>query len=746
MSTDNTSNTDGTKLYSLQPYSAQALSTSGTAQLTTGSGGLDLLDPPIPGYAPLPSRASQMRADFNGDGQEDLLWRNYSSGQNALWFMNGTIMTTSVSLPIVKDVNWRIQGTGDFTGDGQIDILWRNYTTGQNTIWVMNGAVEVSAISLSVVKGANWQIQGTGDFTGDGQIDILWRNYDTGQNVVWAMDSTTITTGISLTTAPGSNLRIAATGDFNEDGQVDILWRNYLSGDNSVWLMNQTAISSVAALTPVSDLNWQIRGAGDYDNDNKLDIVWRNAASGEGFVWLMDNLALSQRASLPTVSNLSWQIGQQDVFAAPSLVTISNLSFNKSEGDTGTFQIQLKQAPAANVTVTFDPGNFLTVDADNKIQNGTQNTITFTPTNWNRPQSIWFIAEADGSSADRLMNNTIDYILSGNLSARGTVDLGSVSNTYAPDPTRFNIDLDFRNDYAGFWTPTRRTIAQQAANDWAKAIANEWKDFQLDSTLGRLETGSARTNRFASQRYVDDLVIFVNDFLGSSNGEAALGGPDYEFGGWITSPELMPRVGQIAISPSVFGNQPDQFLYDVVSHEIGHVLGLVGLNWLSYSLEDRTNPQKATFNGAYSTKANNGNTIPLQSQNGGDFAHPADQVRSIMSYGWIYGLSGPTAIDYAMLADSGYRVYGVTDLAASNSSNNGNVKGDSTGSSDSSTRAVPAADSPENASTEATATVTGNPSTAAAPQIFCHCPFCSASAESLNLLGRSSLSQALTLC
>lgn len=746
MSADNTRSTDGAKLYSPQPNSAPALSTSATTQLTLGSGGLALsLDPPIPGYAPLPSRASQIRADFNGDGQEDLLWRNYSSGQNALWFMNGTTMVTSIPLPIVKDINWRIQGTGDFTGDGQIDILWRNYLSGQNTIWVMNGAVEVSTIPLSAVKGANWQIQGIDDFTDDGQIDILWRNYDTGQNVVWAMDGTTITTGIFLTTAPGSNLRIAATGDFNEDGQVDILWRNYLSGDNSVWLMNQTEVSSVASLVPLSDLNWQIRGVGDYNNDGKPDIVWRNAASGGGAVWLMDDLALSQSALLTPVPNLSWQIGQQDVFATPSSVTINNLSFSKKEGDTGTFQIQLKKAPTANVTVLFDPGSYLTVDTDNTIRNGTQNTVTFTPTNWNRPQTIWFIAEVDGSSVDRLTNNTIDYILSGNLSARGTVNLGSVSNTYAPDPTRFNIDLDFRNDYVGFWTPTRQAIAQQAANDWAAAIANEWKDFQLDSTLGRLETSSARTNRFATQRYVDDLVIFVNDYLGSSNGEAALGGPDYEFGGWITSPELMPRVGQIAISPSIFGNQPDQILYDVVSHEIGHVLGLVGLNWLSYSLEDRTKPQSATFNGAYATRANGGNTIPLQSQDGGDFTHPAAQVRSIMSYGWIYSLSGPSAIDFAMLADSGYRVYGVTDLAASNSTNNGSING-TTDSSGGSTRAVPAANSPENSSPEATVAIAGKPSVAAAPQIFCHCPFCSASAESLNLLGEGSLSQALTLC
>ncbi|MGA7933807.1 MAG: hypothetical protein WCA35_09690, partial [Kovacikia sp.] len=351
----------------------------------------------------------------------------------------------------------------------------------------------------------------------------------------------------------------------------------------------------------------------------------------------------------------------------------------------------LKKAPTANVTVTFAAGSFLTVDADNTIQNGTQNTLTFTPTNWNQFQTVWFIAEVDGSSADRPMGNILNYTLSGNLSATGTVDLGSVANTYAPDPSRFNIDLDFRNDYLGFWTPARQAIAQQAANDWAVAIANEWSDFQLNSTIARLDNSSARSYRFATQRYVDDVVIFVNDYLDRTSGDAGLGGPDYEFGGWMTSPESMPRVGQIAISPTVFANQPGQILYSVVAHEIGHVLGLVGLNLLSYSLQERTSLQTATFNGAYTTRANSGNAIPLQTQDGGDFAHLAAQVRSIMSYGWIYKLDKPSEIDYAMLADSGYRVYGVTDFSASSST--------STSSSETTalvdlTRAVPRASRP----------------------------------------------------
>jgi hypothetical protein len=103
-----------------------------------------------------------------------------------------------------------------------------------------------------------------------------------------------------------------------------------------------------------------------------------------------------------------------------------------------------------------------------------------------------------------------------------------------------------------------------------------------------------------------------------------------------------------------------------VCHEIGHVLGLVGLNWTGYTLLNTATPQTAVFMGEYAKIANGGAYVPLQSQDGVnpvtntyDYAHPAASVVSILSYAWTYQLSGPTAIDAAMLADSGYQIYGI---------------------------------------------------------------------------------------
>src|SRR5204863_5249028 len=46
---------------------------------------------------------SKARADFEGDGRSDILWHNSSTGDTAIWLMNGVTLTSSVLLPAVTD-------------------------------------------------------------------------------------------------------------------------------------------------------------------------------------------------------------------------------------------------------------------------------------------------------------------------------------------------------------------------------------------------------------------------------------------------------------------------------------------------------------------------------------------------------------------------------------------------------------------------------------------------------------------
>ena len=58
----------------------------------------------------LDMQRSYVKGDFNNDGKTDILWRNTSTGQNAVWYMNGVTLIGSAFLDPVVDQNQKIVG------------------------------------------------------------------------------------------------------------------------------------------------------------------------------------------------------------------------------------------------------------------------------------------------------------------------------------------------------------------------------------------------------------------------------------------------------------------------------------------------------------------------------------------------------------------------------------------------------------------------------------------------------------
>ena len=158
----------------------------------------------------------------------DILWRNSSSGDVQLWIPNGSGGFTFENLGDVPS-GWQVEGTGDFNGSGEDGILWRNAngdvaalerewlgglhlrklgrrllqlagrrnrrfqrqrrgrhpvaqsSSGDVELWNSNGSGGFQ--NLGDV-GSGWQIEGTGDFNGSGADGVLWQNSD-GDVELW---------------------------------------------------------------------------------------------------------------------------------------------------------------------------------------------------------------------------------------------------------------------------------------------------------------------------------------------------------------------------------------------------------------------------------------------------------------------------------------------------------------------------------------------------------------------------------
>jgi hypothetical protein len=72
--------------------------------------------------------------------------------------MNGVTLTGSASIT-GGDPNWVVAGAADFNGNGQADILWQNKTSGAVVAWYMNGA---TSTGNAMITGGNpnWVVTG----------------------------------------------------------------------------------------------------------------------------------------------------------------------------------------------------------------------------------------------------------------------------------------------------------------------------------------------------------------------------------------------------------------------------------------------------------------------------------------------------------------------------------------------------------------------------------------------------------
>ena len=204
--------------------------------------------------------------DFNADRRTDLLFRHSESGQVAVWFMNGAAIAggTFTDPPAVADTRWVVAGTGDFDGDRRPDILWRNVVSGQNAVWFMNGtAMHSGTFTDPATMDPVWAVAGVADFNQDQHADILWHHPSTGELFIWLMSgaahiNTTVPTpsGVSDT-----DWKVAAVTDFGLGGWILVHWRHQHSGQIARWSMLGTSRQWETLLPEaVPDPTWRLAG------------------------------------------------------------------------------------------------------------------------------------------------------------------------------------------------------------------------------------------------------------------------------------------------------------------------------------------------------------------------------------------------------------------------------------------------------------------------------------------------------
>jgi hypothetical protein len=175
----------------------------------------------------------QLVGDFNNDGILDVV----AEGSTLLLGNGDGTFTPAASQP-PADVD---TFTADFNGDGNLDLI------SNNTIFFGNGDgtfTQGPALPSSCQSPA-----AIGDFNGDEKLDLVCIGGNTFSVLLGNGDGTFQTGFIGAVDEPGG----VAVGDFNGDGRLDLAVTN--SSDNTVSVLLQTAARPRVSVTMASGQN-----------------------------------------------------------------------------------------------------------------------------------------------------------------------------------------------------------------------------------------------------------------------------------------------------------------------------------------------------------------------------------------------------------------------------------------------------------------------------------------------------------
>ena len=207
--------------------------------------------------------------DFNGDGKQDFLTANGSSGNISIRLGNGIgsfTGTTDISLgTYCSNI-----AVADFNGDGKQDIVVTNLEAMSIYVRLGNGSGGFGGTTNIVLPNRVSSVA-VGDFNNDGKKDFIVSLYEANVLSTFMGDGAggfVAGTSIPVGTLPKS----VVVSDFNNDGNQDVAVSNGGSGSFSVSLGNGTG-SFANAIARTAGLYMNSLAVGDFNNDNIPDLV-----------------------------------------------------------------------------------------------------------------------------------------------------------------------------------------------------------------------------------------------------------------------------------------------------------------------------------------------------------------------------------------------------------------------------------------------------------------------------------------
>ena len=126
--------------------------------------------------------------DYDGDGNDDVMWRRKETGQTVVWLMTRPGRMIFANSGVLVEADWVGEAAANFNNSIEDDVLWRNHASGETRVWYMDDFEAPEEFPLNAPMPSDWSLLASGDMDGDGRADLTWFDTNTNLLEVWRMD------------------------------------------------------------------------------------------------------------------------------------------------------------------------------------------------------------------------------------------------------------------------------------------------------------------------------------------------------------------------------------------------------------------------------------------------------------------------------------------------------------------------------------------------------------------------------
>jgi len=266
-------------------------------------------------YAAGSNPASVFAADMDGDGDRDLAVANFASDNVSILLNNGNGTFAAAVNYATGDGAWSIFAA-DMDGDGDRDLAVTNSNAASVSILKNNGNGTFAAAVNYAVMSVPSSVYVT-DFDGDGDRDLAVANYfDSSISILKnngnGTFSAAVTNQIIISSIAYNPIQLTAA-DLDGDGDQDLATANYNNANTTVLLNNGNGTFNFAgAVNYAVGSNPPGVVAADLDDDGDKDIALANFGNSNVSVLLNNgNGTFAPKVNYPA-GNGAWSVTSAD--------------------------------------------------------------------------------------------------------------------------------------------------------------------------------------------------------------------------------------------------------------------------------------------------------------------------------------------------------------------------------------------------------------------------------------------------